>query len=62
MSRYCVVLSLLLGWAAAEAAAEEGRSALLLYKKLSQTEGHSLNTPFNVTITVFNRGKQRRPL
>jgi len=43
----------------AEEAVPEGRATLLVYKKLSQAEGHSVNTPFNVTISVFNRGEQR---
>jgi hypothetical protein len=59
MSRLCrgLLASALLACAGAEEAAEQARSTLLLYKKLSQADGHSVNTPFNVTLTVYNRGE-----
>jgi hypothetical protein len=47
----------LLAGVSAEEAADQARSTLLLYKRLSQADGHSVNTPFNVTLTVYNRGE-----
>jgi len=35
---------------------EEGRSALLLYKKMDPPDGYSVGAPINVTLSVFNRG------
>ena len=43
-------------FAAAADDAEEPRASLLFYKKLSQTHGHAVNKPFNVTLTVYNKG------
>ena len=35
---------------------EEGRAALLLYKKMIPTSGFSANQPINISLTVFNKG------
>ncbi len=35
---------------------EEGRAALLLYKKLIPSSGFAANDPINVSLTVFNKG------
>jgi hypothetical protein len=35
---------------------EEGKSALLLYKKMDPMEGFAVGEPINVTIAVFNKG------
>jgi len=51
----------LLAVVSAEETADQARSTLLLYKKLSQADGHSVNTPFNVTLTVYNRGERPLP-
>lgn len=50
------LLAALLACAASAAAEDEGRATLLLYKKMSPTEGFSVNKPINVTLTVYNKG------
>jgi len=35
---------------------EEGKSVLLLYKKMDPMEGFSVGDPINVTLSVFNKG------
>merc|ERR1719478_160887 len=35
---------------------EEGRSVLLLYKKMEPMEGFAIGEPINVTLSVFNKG------
>jgi len=35
---------------------EEGRSVLLLYKRMEPMEGFAIGEPINVTISVFNKG------
>lgn len=55
-----VAFLLLCAFASAEEAPEEGRAQLLLYKRLSPNDGFSVNKPFNVTLTVYNRGARHR--
>jgi len=43
--------------AVAAAEDEEGRSQLLLYKRMEPMEGFSVGQPINVTLSVFNRGQ-----
>merc|ERR1719478_984539 len=35
---------------------EEGRSVLLLYKKMEPMEGFAIGEPINATLSVFNKG------
>jgi hypothetical protein len=37
--------------------AVQGRSVLLLYKKMTPMSGFSVGQPFNVTLSIFNRGQ-----
>lgn len=53
------IASLLLACAVLHGAAEdeeEGRSSLLLYKKMDPMDGFAVGEPINVTIAVFNKG------
>jgi len=43
-------------FALARADEYEGRAVMLLSKKISPTDGFSINKPINVTITVYNKG------
>merc|ERR1719487_328046 len=49
-------LTALVAQSAAEEDAEEGRSVLLLYKKMEPMEGFAIGEPINVTLSVFNKG------
>ena len=58
-----VLASLLLACAALQGAAEdeeEGRSTLLLYKKMDPMDGFAIGEPINITIAVFNKGMYAR--
>ena len=58
--RAAAALVLLLGIASAEDE-EEGRSTLLLYKKMDPMEGFAVGAPINVTLAVFNKGVCNQP-